>query len=123
MQLDKKIYCHWDLCRFLSEEHLLEDDCLHTISVIDIIENNKVELMIFLGKDEQSSDYEVRIYKLRETDKYIKNKRDKSKRCEENDEYVRFFFEEFDLARDFLNMFSILHPEFKMRPLKKINSI
>ncbi len=45
MQVQKKLCCHWDLVRFVSEKHLQEDD--GTFLTLSVTEGNKLELMIF----------------------------------------------------------------------------
>ena len=86
MQVQKKLCCHWDLVRFVSEKHLQEDD--GTFLTLSVTEGNKLELMIFLGKDDSNSGYEVRVYKNEPGDKYVPNENDKVSRYEENDEYA-----------------------------------
>lgn len=89
MQMEKKLFCHWDLVRFVSEEHLKKED--GTFLTLSVTHGDKLELMIFLGKDDSNSDYEVRVYKSEPTDKYIPNENDNVKKYEENDEYATFF--------------------------------
>lgn len=49
--MDKqKVYCHWDLIRFISEE-ALEKYC---VSVVDVWEKSHFELMIYLYKEGKS---------------------------------------------------------------------
>lgn len=49
--MDKqKVYCHWDLIRFISEE-ALEKYC---VSVEDVMGKSHFELMIYLYKDGKS---------------------------------------------------------------------
>lgn len=117
MQLEKKIYCHWDICRFVTEEHVLQDGG-YTLSVT---ESNKYELMIFLGKSDNGCEYEVRVYKAASTDKYVPHEfDDKVKRHQENDEYVTFFFENFKDALEFVTVVIYVHEEFKRRPVEEI---
>lgn len=117
MQLERKLYCHWDLCRFVTEEHLIRDGG-YTLSVTD---SNKYELMIFLGKADNSSGYEVRVYKARPTDKYVPHEFDnKVRRYEENDEYVTFFFDDYASAHEFTTLVMYMHKEFKTRPVQEI---
>lgn len=56
--MDKqKVYCHWDLIRFISEE-ALEKYC---VSVEDVMGKSHFELMIYLYKDGKK--YTIQIYK------------------------------------------------------------
>ena len=119
MQVEKKLFCHWDLVRFVSEEHLQQDD--GTLLTLSVAEGEKLELMIFLGKDDSNSGYEVRVYKNEPGDKYIPNEDDKVSRYEENDEYATFFFDEYEDAHRFTYLLGYLHPEYKKRPVKKIS--
>lgn len=117
MQLKRKIYCHWDICRFVTEQHLLKDGG-YTLSVT---ESNKYELMIFLGKSDSGSGYEVRVYKAQPADNYVPHEFDNNvTRYEENDEYVTFFFENFEYAHEFVTISVHMHKEFKTRPVQEI---
>ena len=118
MQVEKKLFCHWDLVRFITEEHLKQED--GTYLTLSVTNGDKVELMIFLGKDEASSDYEVRVYKSKPTDKYVPDKYDEVKRFEENDEYATFFFEKFEQAHHFTDLLGYVHPEYQERPCREI---
>ena len=117
MQTQNKLFCHWDLIRFVSEKHLeTEEDTFLTLSVTD---GRKYELMIFLGKEECSSEYEVRVYKAEPGNKYVPDSYDNVDRYEENDKYATFFFKEFNDARRFTEMVGYAHPEYKKRPVKE----
>ena len=117
MQLKRKIYCHWDICRFVTEEHLLKDGG-YTLSVT---ESNKYEIMIFLGKNDDGSGYEVRVYKAHPTDKYVPHEFDNNvTRYEENEEYVAFFFEDYASANEFITLVIHVHKEFRRRPVREI---
>ena len=120
MQLEKKLFCHWDLVRFVSESHLQKED--GTFLTLSVSEGNKFELMIFLGKDDSNSCYEVRVYKSEPSDTYVPNKYDNVSRYEENDEYATFFFENYEHAHNFTQMVGYLHPEYKKRPVREISS-
>lgn len=115
MQLEKKIYCHWDLFRFLEEKHMNEGDV--TISLSD---TGNLELMVFLAKKVESEEYEVRVYKYKETDEYVPHKEDNIKSFEENDEYITFIFNDFESARDFVDFLPYHHYEYKTRPIRAI---
>ena len=119
MQVQKKIFCHWDMVRFVSEKHLQTDDL--TFSTLSVTDGNKLELMIFLGKDDSNSCYEVRVCKNEPGDKYVPNMYDNISRHEENDEYATFFFDKFEDARSFVEMLAYLHPEYKTRPVEEIS--
>lgn len=118
MQLQEKIFCHWDLVRFVSEKNLQKDD--GTFWTLSVTDGNKLEFMIFLGKDDSNSCYEVRVYKSEPGDKYVPNKYDKVSRYEENDEYATFFFDKYEDANSFTEMVGCLHPEYKKRPVQEI---
>ena len=87
-----------------------------TLSVTD---GNKFEFMIFLGKDDSNSCYEVRVYKSEPGDKYVPNEHDKVSRYEENDEYATFFFEEYEDAHRFTDMVGYLLPNTKKYLFKR----
>lgn len=119
MQLKNKVYCHWDLIRFIGKDHLVrqEDGADLTLSIID---REKDELMIFLEKN--APDYEVRVYKDSPDNKYIPHKEDKVKHYEENDEYATFFFDTYGKAHDFVDSLPYRHSEYRDRPAQKIKS-
>ena len=118
MQVQEKIFCHWDLVRFVSEKTLQKDD--GTFWTLSVTDGNKLEFMIFLGKDDSNSCYEVRVYKSEPGDKYVPNKYDKVSRYEENDEYATFFCEKYKDANSFTEMVECLHPKYKERPVREI---
>ena len=118
MQVQKKLFCHWDLVRFVSEKYLQKDD--GTFLTLSVTDGDKWELMIFLGKDDSNSCYEVRVYKSEASDKYVPNKNDKVSRYEENDEYATFFFDKYEDAHSFTEMVGYLHPEYQKRPVQEI---
>lgn len=117
MQVAKKLFCHWDLVRFVTEEDLKEED--GTFLTLSITDGGKFEYMIFLGKDDSNSGYEVRVYKSETSDKYVPNENDNVKRYEENDEYASFFFDEYEKAHEFADWLGYFHPEYKKRPVRK----
>lgn len=118
MQVEKKVFCHWDFVRFIQEKVLKQED--GTFLTLSVTDGDKVEFMIFLGKDDSTSDYEVRVYKSNPTDKYVPNEYDEVKRFEDNDEYATFFFEEFEQALHFTELVGYVHPEYRVRPARKI---
>ena len=119
MQVQKKLLCHWDLVRFVSEKHLQKED--GTFMILSVTDGDQFELMIFLGKDDSNSGYEVRVYKNEPTDNYIQNEYDNVSRYEENDKYASFFFEEYENALNFTKSIAYVHPEYKKRPVRKID--
>lgn len=119
MQLEVKAFCHWDFVRFINEKSLVHNGTFVTLSVTD---SDRAELMIFLGKADNNSDYEVRVYKSKPTDKYIPNEYDNVKHYEENDEYATFIFENFEYALDFIDTLSYRHTEYKVRPITPIGT-
>lgn len=120
MQVKNKLFCHWDFVRFVSEEHLKQDN--GTFLTLSVTDGGKLELMIFLGKDDSDSGYEVRVYKSEPSDKYVPNNYDNVKRYEENDEYATFFFDEYEQAHNFTDLIGYMHPEYQKRPVKKIGT-
>ena len=120
MQVKNKLFCHWDLVRFVSEEHLKQDD--GTFLTLSVTDGDKLELMIFLSKDDSNSGYEVKVYKSEPSDKYVPNECDNVKRYEENDEYATFFFDKYEQAHSFVDSISYMHPEYKTRPVKEIGN-
>ena len=96
MNFNKVAYCHWDIFRFFEEEHLVKDN------VVSIIDGKDIELMIFLGKKEDDKGYNVRVYTT-ET------------------EFDPFDFDDFETAHKFVDSLSYEHPEYKIRPARKIN--
>jgi hypothetical protein len=120
MQVKNKLFCHRDLVRFVTEKHLKQDD--GTFLTLSVTDGNKLEFMIFLGKDDSNSCYEVRVYKSEPSDKYVPNEYDNVSRYEENDEYATFFFDKYEDAHSFTQMVGYVHPEYKKRPVREINS-
>ena len=123
MQLEKLILCDRIFWGFVLETDLTDD---YTISLTDHKssfsgETVQVELMIFLGKSDDKSEFEVIIYKSDKADKYIPNKYyDDVKRYEEYEDYISFFFSDFSSAHTFINLLTYMHPEFKKRPVRPI---
>ncbi len=116
MQVEDKLLCHWDLVRFVTEEQLRQKNGkFFTLSVCC---TNSLELMIYLNKRWFS--YEVRVYKDLPSDKYVPHQYDNVKRFKENDEYATFFFKKFEQARNFVALLGYRHPEYRVRPTRKI---
>lgn len=118
MQVKNKLFCHWDFVQFVSEKYLQQDD--GTFLTLSVTEGNEWELMIYLGRDDSNSCYEVRVYKSEPEAKYVRNEYDKVSRYEENDEYATFFFDKYEDALRFTDNIGYLHPEYKKRPYKEI---
>ena len=120
MQVKSKLFCNWDLARFVTEEHLKQDD--GTIRTLSITDGEKLELMIFLGKDDDNLYYEVMVYKADPLNIYVPDKMDNVSRYEENEEYATFFFEEYEYANIFVRLLGYIHPEYKQRPTRKFKN-
>ena len=108
----KRILCDYDLIRFIKEEIFSINGKFEAVS---ITQNNK-EILIFIGKNEENSTYEVRIYKCKPEDKYVPHTKDKIKSYKENEEYAEFEFDKFEDAKEFADMIPIYHKEYKTRP-------
>ena len=119
MKLENKLYCHWDYVRFVAEKHM-KDDTGRQVT-LSVTKGDTLELMIFLEKADNDTDYEVRVYKAETTDKYVSHEHDRVKSYEENDEYATFIFEKFEYAHEFVDCLSYRHPEYKGRPIRKIS--
>ncbi len=118
MQIEKRAYCRYNLVRFVPEHKLIdeEDGIFWTLSVVD---EKKVELMIFLGKDDSNTMYEVRIYKSRTLDRYIPHALDEVFKYEEGSKYTTFFFDDFNKAKNFIATLNDYHKEYMLRPILK----
>lgn len=114
--MTKILLCHWDIVRFVKETDIVKDD--GTFLTLSVTDGKELEFMIFLEKN--GSEYEVRVYKGKPSDKYIPYNSDNVKRYEENDEYATFFFEKFDDAIHFVSILGYVHPEYRGRPCRKI---
>lgn len=119
MQLENKILCHWDLVRLIDEEQLI--DGVGDFLTLSVSHGESIELMIFLGKSDDDSEYEVRVYKNKPSDKYIPHESDNVLRYEEKDEYATFFFKEYENAREFVDNLAYVHREYHIRPIRKYN--
>lgn len=95
----EKIYCHWDIVRFLKEEQIPDNCC------------------VALEHVEGESEYDLMIYLYKEGDKYLV---DVYKSEDEND-FDRFPFDDFVKARVFVDNLPYKHPEHRGRPFVKIN--
>lgn len=119
MHVKNKIYCHWDLVRFVTEKNLQCDD--GTFRTLSVTDGGIHAFMIFLERANSISDYEVKVYKVHPKDKYIPNANGKIKYYEENDEYISFFFINFELAIRFTANIGYTHPEYRERPIREIS--
>lgn len=117
MDNKKSILCHWDLVRFIKKEHLV--DAMGVNRVLSVCDGKRIELMIFLGKEENGENYEVRVYKAKAKDKYVPKTYDNILSYTECDEYVSFFFDEFHKGISFIE-FLPSHPEYRERPVREI---
>ena len=117
MDMENRVRAHWDLVRFVVEEHLQKyDDSLFTLSVSD---GSRFEYMIFLGKPSKDSDYEVCVYKSTPEDTYIPHENDNILRYISGKEFDSFFFDTFIKARNFVEFLRNNHPEYEKRPMKE----
>lgn len=115
MQLKDRAFCHWDLVRFFPEKLLTKEDGKPL--TLSVITNHSRELMIFLGKNDTNTGFEVRVYKAKPENKYVPNEIDKGiVSYEENDEYATFIFNHYYDARDFVEMLGYVHEEYRTRP-------
>ena len=113
MQYENQLKCH---PAFLLSD--VEESALTQCGRVSILDNNQVEQKIFIYKSEDSSEYEVRIYKLHPTDNYISpNLNFKFKRYVANNEFASFFFRSFYLACQFVASLAEKHPESLIRPV------
>ena len=114
MQLAQKLYSNLSTLRYIPESYLKENG--YTISLTD---GKNFELMIFLGMNDDGSEYEVRIYSL---NVYVPNDLDKGilKVEKTNEEYTTFYFKEYTYSLLFIQSLFINHPEFKIRPVRQI---
>lgn len=120
MNMEKTLYCHWDLVRFVEEKHLKQED--GTFLTLSVTDGDKLEYMIFLGKDDATSEYEVRVYKCKPDDEYVQHEGDDVKHFEENDEYIAFFFDNYDQAHHFVEWLPYWHSEYYVRPGRLIDN-
>ena len=88
--------------------------------VISLSEGKRFELMIFLGKEDNSERYEVRVHKANVNDRYIPHPGDSVQSYTENDEFASFFFENFENGIRFISMIPYWHHEYCERIVRKI---
>lgn len=132
MQLNEYWFCSWETTQLLYEKNPTklykslsqELSKCSTISFISFAThrfggNTAVEFMIFLGKSDDNSEFEVRIYKASKYDKYVQNAQDHIKHYEDTEKYISFFFDKLSEACNFIFSIPKLHSEYKKRPLRK----
>lgn len=100
MDNKEKTYAHWDIFRFLKEEHLEENGC---IALSDTRNGKNYDLMVYLFKENEK--YIVRVYK-----------------SDEENDFDKFEFDYFYDAKEFVDNLAYEHPEYKERPYKVIES-
>lgn len=121
MDMETRVRAHWDLVRFVTEDHLRKyDGSLFTLSVTD---GSRFEFMIFLGKSSKDSDYEVQVYKASPTDTYIPLEDDNILRYIPGEEYDTFYFDDFIKARTFVEFLGYRHSEYKKRPVREYKKV
>lgn len=120
MQFKNRIFCNHETIMDVNSNNLYNIDSSLVISIVD--EKNK-ELMIFIGEADSGSVYEVRIYKNKPTDEYVQCKEDEVVWDEECDEYTTLIFKTFENARTFVETLKDKHPEYAIRPVRKIEWI
>ena len=117
MQIKNKLFYNWNLVRFIPEDALNGEKGDYRI--LSVVDDEDRELMIFLGKDDSNSHYEVRIYKGKPSDRYIPNEYDEVTSYEENDEYETFTFNKFEDALRFTDLIPYFHKELLNRQVRK----
>ena len=115
MQVEKRAYCHCNLVRFVPEHKLIDDD--GTFWTLSVIDPKKGELMIFLGKEDHDSMYEVRVCKSKTNDRYVPHEADEVSKYEESLRYTTFFFDNFNKAKNFIATLNDYHKEYMLRPV------
>lgn len=112
-KFENQLLCH--------PSHLLrevEESALTQCGRISIVDNHQVEQNIFIYANEDSSEYEVRIYKFKPTDTYMPiNLNITLKRYVANNEFASFFFRKFYSACQFIAKLAEAHPESLIRPV------
>ena len=114
MQFGNKLLIHEEFAYVVVESDLRHCDC------ISLANEQKVEQMIFLGRVEDYTGYEVRVCKANPSDTYVIHEDDTNlKKHESNDKFASFFFDDFVSARHFLVNLKKNHPEYSVRPVAK----
>lgn len=115
---EKKIFCHWDLLRFLNKTHLKDKDGSYCTLSVTGSDNN--ELMIFLSKTQPGRGYQVEVKKCKENGAYVPHKDDKVKSFDDHKTYIVFYFTSFENALDFVDYLGYRHKEYQVRPTKPV---
>ncbi len=118
MQMQDKLYAHWNEIPFISEERLTRSD--GTFRPLSVTNGGIYELMIFLDKVAASEEFGVTIYKAEPGVVFGPNSYDKFSHYELKDEFDIFFFERFEDAREFICVLSNDYPEYQKRPYRRI---
>ena len=99
MQFEKKLMCHFAYVHCIAEEDLNQHDC------ISLIDDNHNEIGIFLSKNADSTEFEVRINKKTPSEThYTFNTNIHLLRIVGNDEFNSIFFDDFITARHFFSV-------------------
>ena len=115
MQVKDKVYCNLDFLHVVTETTLKNAD--GSFKTLSIMRGKEYEMMIFLGRKNQKSDYFVRVYKCEREKIFIRHARDRFRRYEIRPNYDIFFFEDLDSAKDFIKNLSSHHREYEKRPV------
>lgn len=103
---ENRLKCH---PQFLLLE-IAESD-FDIVDCISIVDTHQVEQQILIYKNKDTSEYEVRIYKLNSNDNYMSAGFDiPFKRYVTNNKFVSFYFETFYLACLFIENLAKVHP-------------
>ena len=121
MIMNKKIYCYIGITKAIKKKALCVDKNYY--SFFTIINKVKMQLMIYLGRDDYDTCFEVKVIKSSPSDKYIPHECDPVSWFSEKDEYVSFYFDVFEYAVEFVNTFFERHKELSKRPMQKIMEV
>ena len=115
MQVKNKVYCRLDFLRVVTEETLRNPD--GTFKTLSITNGKEYEMMIFLGRKNLKSDYSVKVYKCEPRRIFIPHPRDNFRRYDVGPFYDVFFFDDLEVAKDFIRNLFGHHPEYEKRPV------
>ena len=108
---ENQLFCHPALLREVDESVFTQ--CKR----ISILDSHQVEQNIFITRNEDTSEYEVRICKYQPVDTYMLiGATVPFKRYVANDDFASFFFDSFYFSCRFLEILAEAHPEAKIRP-------
>ena len=111
--LESRLNCH--PAYLLSD---VQESIFDQFSCISIVDNHQIEQKIFIYKNNNSSEFEVRICKFKSTDTFMsRNLNIAFKRYVANDYYASFFFTTFYSACLFITELAKSHPESLIRPV------